>query len=389
MTSKFRQKLRKIKLLQALASLRITCLGIFLLFLLTLWGTIAQVQSGLYLAQERFFHSFYFLVLGFIPFPGGQLVMWILFINVLAVMLICFVYSWKNFGILVIHIGLLMFFVSGYVILNTAEESHVTLKEGQATNVSSAFHDWELAIWEAPPERTDGKVIRTVTGVDVARLKINQPLPMEDSGIIIKLLEYHRNANAYAVNDGDSRYLNASGVQKIEAAKLEKEPERNTPGIILEVTTPEGSSHVILYGAERIPTPIEAGGKTYHLSLRLKRYPMPFTLKLVEFIKEEHPGTQTARSFKSKVAVDTGGQWREKPITMNNPLRHREYTFYQSSFSVDQFRNESSTLAVVRNHGRVLPYISTFVTFAGLVIHFAMAAVNTRKRQRQGAPHAK
>lgn len=388
MASKFRQQLRKIKILNFLASLKITCLGIFLLFILTLWGTIAQVQDGLYIAQEKFFHSFYFLALGFIPFPGGQLVMWMLFVNVVAVMLIRFVYSWRNLGILVIHIGLLMFLVSGYIILNAAEESHVTLREGQATNVSSAFYDWELAVWEKPEERTDGKTVRDITSIDVRRLKKEVPLPLEGMGLIITLHDYYRNANAYTTTGEDSRYRNASGVHKITATKLEKEPERNTPGVIFEVATPQGTEHIILYGAEKVPTVIQVGEKEYRFALRLKRYPLPFTLKLVEFIKEEHPGTDTARSFQSTVAIDTAGQWREKPITMNNPLRHNEYTFYQSSFSVDKFRNESSTLAVVKNSGRIWPYIATFVTFAGLVIHFVMAAVQSRRRKSKAVKHA-
>ncbi len=388
MASPLRQKLRNIKALHWLASLKITCTGIFLLFILTLWGTIAQVQDGLYLAQEKFFHSFYFLALGFIPFPGAQLVMWVLFLNIIAVMLIRFVYSWKKLGILVIHIGLLMFFVSGYVILHAARESHVTLKEGQATNVSSAFHDWEVAVWENETETEEGRRVRNVTGIDIARLKKDEPLALEGMGIILKRKEYHRNANAYTSSDERGRYINASGIHKITPTKLEKEPERNTPGAVLQVTTPEGTSDILLYGAEKVPTTIASGGKTYHFGLRLKRYPLPFTLKLVEFIKEEHPGTDTARSFQSTVAVDTAGQWRETSITMNNPLRHKDYTFYQSSFSVDKFRNESSTLAVVKNSGRITPYVATFVTFAGLVIHFTMAAFQSRKKKGPRMKHA-
>ncbi|MBZ0310330.1 MAG: hypothetical protein K8I82_29990, partial [Anaerolineae bacterium] len=260
MPTKFRQKMRKMRFLTRLASLKVTVLGIFLLFILTLWGTIAQVQSGLYLAQEKFFHSLYFLAMGFIPFPGAQLVMWMLFVNLVAVMLVRFVYSWKNLGILVIHIGLMMFLVSGYIILHAAEESHVTLKEGQATNVSSAFYEWELAVWETTPELSDGKIIRNVTSINIAKLKRDDPLALEGKGIIVKVIEYYRNAHAYSSSDQQRRYLNASGVQKLEPAKLEKEPEKNTPGVILEVNTSEGASAVMLYGSERNPTQIETGG---------------------------------------------------------------------------------------------------------------------------------
>ena len=98
-------------------------------------------------------------------------------------------------------------------------------------------------------------------------------------------------------------------------------------------------------------------------------------------MKDDHPGTTMAREFKSLVEVDVGGATREKLISMNNPLRYKDYTLYQSSFAVDRFQNETSTLAVVKNQGRVLPYIATFVTFIGLVVHFVMASLPPRSRR--------
>ena len=42
--------------------------------------------------------------------------------------------------------------------------------------------------------------------------------------------------------------------------------------------------------------------------------------------------------------------------------------------------NEASTLAVVKNGGWILPYIATFVTFAGLTIHFIMMAFTSKRK---------
>ena len=61
------------------------------------------------------------------------------------------------------------------------------------------------------------------------------------------------------------------------------------------------------------------------------------------------------------------GVSRRVMISMNQPLRNREYTFYQASF-VDAER-EASVLAVVRNAGRNYPYISSVVMCIGLLIH--------------------
>src|SRR5580698_863458 len=87
-------------ILKVIASSRITVICLFLLFILTFWGTIAQVQQGLYVAQERFFNSFFFLAAGFIPFPGAQLVLWVFFINLISSIILTFkkYTQWTNLG---------------------------------------------------------------------------------------------------------------------------------------------------------------------------------------------------------------------------------------------------------------------------------------------------
>ncbi len=85
----------------------------------------------------------------------------------------------------------------------------------------------------------------------------------------------------------------------------------------------------------------------------------------------------------SLVEIQMEGAKREKLISMNVPLRHADWTFYQSSYLVNsQTGEESSVLAVVKNKGRVLPYIATFVTILGLIIHFLTVAFRQKKRIR-------
>src|SRR3954471_3808651 len=81
-----------------LASLRISVVCLALLLILTAWGTIYQAGNGLYAAQERFFHSWYFLIADWIPFPGSQLVISVLFLNLLASMIFRVKYSFGNLG---------------------------------------------------------------------------------------------------------------------------------------------------------------------------------------------------------------------------------------------------------------------------------------------------
>ncbi|MDO8580379.1 MAG: hypothetical protein Q7S13_02755, partial [Candidatus Omnitrophota bacterium] len=127
----FKKKLSQIRFIRFFASIKLTVGCLFLLYILTFWGTIAQIQNGLYQTQHQFFYSFFFLVFGFIPFPGAQLVMWVLFVNLICVALTRFIYySWRQIGILMIHSGLLLFLISGYVTLRGSQESVLNLQEG-------------------------------------------------------------------------------------------------------------------------------------------------------------------------------------------------------------------------------------------------------------------
>ncbi len=108
---------------------------------------------------------------------------------------------------------------------------------------------------------------------------------------------------------------------------------------------------------------------------------LPFALKLIDFEKVTHPGTDIPKSFTSRVEVIAGdGRSRSAVIAMNRPLRTGGYAFYQSSYAEEEEGVESSTFSVVRNSGRWLPYAASALLFLGLAWHFlAMIAVQRKE----------
>lgn len=368
----FRKNLQRNPAIKFCASLKITLTCLILLFILTFWGTVDQVYNGLYLTQERFFNSFFFLFGGFVPFPGAQLVLWILFINLVCVALTRFVYNRDHIGITIIHGGLLLFFVAAFVTLHCVEESHLTLMEGEAANVSSAYHDWEVAVWKESGNEKD------VIAYDTAGLRGGQQLPFPEYGLTFTVGHCYPNSEAYSGGSAEGSVLSASGIVTLKPVPLGKEPEKNLPGCIL---TAEGIDPVILYGGEDGPLKVTKGGQDYFLQLRRKHFPVPFLLRLKDFTVEWYPNTELARTYKSLVEIippgGAGGS-REVLISMNKPLRYKNFTLYQSSYSVDKLGRESSTLAVVKNTGRLLPYVASFMTFGGLALHFLLMAFRTK-----------
>ena len=111
---------------------------------------------------------------------------------------------------------------------------------------------------------------------------------------------------------------------------------------------------------------------------------LPIEIKLLDFEKTMHPGSGIPRSFSSRVEIVSGNTSRRAVISMNRPLRYRDYTFYQSSYAEDGMGRESSTFSVVRNSGRWLPYIASALLFLGLAGHFLAMMAAALKKTRPG-----
>ncbi len=99
-----------------------------------------------------------------------------------------------------------------------------------------------------------------------------------------------------------------------------------------------------------------------------KRAILPFSVTLVDFEKKFYQETLLAKSFKSVVIINDQDLQQERTISMNEPLRYKGYTFYQASFS-ENSQGETTDLAVVKNEGELLPYVSTILITLGLIIH--------------------
>ncbi len=375
------------------ASSRITVACLFLLFILTFWGTIAQVQQGLYAAQDRFFNSFFFLAAGFIPFPGAQLVLWVLFVNLICMMILTFkkYLQWENAGLLIIHVGLILYFIAAFMIFHVSQESVVHLAQGEGTNVSSSYQDWELAYWTNEGNNTyptTSKEVRLkpferqVTAFDTKNFKPGFKIPFEDKDFTLTVNEFYLNSDAFndTATGKNHSTLNVSGITRLAEKPVDKEKEQNVKGGIFDLKVKDNSYSLILYGAETQATPVAIGDKNYYFILRHKSCPLPFTIRLDHFKAEFHPGTDMAKSYESLVTITTGSLERQVRIYMNNPLRYKDYTVYQASYDTDNMGRQSSTLAVVKNFARILPYIACFVVFFGLALHFLIQALMAKAR---------
>ena len=74
--------------------------------------------------------------------------------------------------------------------------------------------------------------------------------------------------------------------------------------------------------------------------------------------------------------IDNSHSWTAR-IEMNEPLRYKGYTIYQSSFDVSG-DTPYTILNVVENKGQFFPYIAALIMTAGLILHMILRARRAR-----------
>ena len=161
-----------------------------------------------------------------------------------------------------------------------------------------------------------------------------------------------------------------------------KEESMNRPGLIISLTNTGKSSDGIygLFFGQNIPQTLKINGKIFTIVFRKKRTYLPFELELLDFKKVMHPGTGIAKSYSSDINLIESGISKHILIEMNQPLRHKGYTFYQSSF-IESVNGETTILATVKNYGRLFPYISSIIMCFGLLVHLIMRLPKLFKKQ--------
>ncbi len=119
----------------------------------------------------------------------------------------------------------------------------------------------------------------------------------------------------------------------------------------------------------------EVAGKTWDFGLRFRRNYKPYSVVLDDVVLEQYTGTSKPKDYSSFVKItDTQGDTLQQGrIWMNNPMRFRGETFYQSGYmngSQNPYGVEQTTLQVVTNAGWLIPYVACVLSGLGMLVHF-------------------
>ncbi len=360
-----------------LGSMRLACALLVCLGLLTWLGTLEQVDHGLYEVQRRYFESLLVVhrVRGVpLPLPGAALVLGLLALNLVVGGVVRLRPGRRTAGILVTHAGVLLLLAAGFVKLSFSKDGHVTLFESQRANWFESYFRWELSVARRLP---DGRLEERVAPQEAFLARDGAPATFAAAGLPFALEVRRAFANCRPLPKGP---MFAVDVPVVDGCFLREEPldpqaEANVAGLYARVVPSDGSAPQdgILWGLARGPWTVEVGGETWAIDLRHERYPMPFTLVLDDFRKEDHPRSAMPKSFESDVRVLERDVERPVEISMNEPLREAGLVLYQASWGPSSARPGDplfSTFAVVENPADRVPLVGCVVCALGLVWHF-------------------
>jgi hypothetical protein len=144
--------------------------------------------------------------------------------------------------------------------------------------------------------------------------------------------------------------------------------ERRQPAVRLHLEGPEGKTapQWVLWGDE---VRLAYGSQPASLAYRSPEKALPFRVTLLKFSDESYPGSRMASTYESTVRVDDPEQGSfETLISMNHPLHHRGYIFFQASFV--EGRPMMSIFSVARAPGLPLVYLGTTLIGFGVIWMF-------------------
>jgi hypothetical protein len=387
------------RVVKFLTSLRLTVVFLGLAVALVFFGTLAQVDDGLYMAQARWFRSF---LVWWGPqgahwkipiFPGGYLIGSVLLVNLVAAQTKRFKFTWKKFGIYLLHAGVILLLLGQLATDLLSRETQMRFTKGQTLNYAESPRRSELVFLTDSSKAGEDKVV----AISDAILKESGEIQNENLPFTLKVKAYYPNSmvrmRGPVVDAGKPpAAANGAGADAMVLPKAESKDTDvpNFPSAVIELVGAQGSLGTWLVSTfNEFPLgmqEITIGDKTWRMALRWERFYLPYSVQMLKMTHDLYPGTDVPKDFRSRVRVENPvrGENREVTIYMNNPLRYEGQTFYQYQMPQSEVPPDQdfSVLQVVRNPSWLTPYAACLMVFAGMSYQFLWHLVGFISKRR-------
>ncbi len=297
----------------------------------------------------------------------------------------------KRGGIVLLHTGVALLMFSELQVGFYAKENMLALVEGQKSSFVRDMRERELAIVDRQDDDTE-KVIAVPEAALIAAATAGQAGDLEDQIVdlpslpfVLRVDRFLRNSRLRSVLPDEDR-SGTSGLGTF-ATPIEVDPvtgmDDSHDMSSLQVTLLDRDTgkelETLLLAQDvsemrTVPIAEQAtiDGNDFQFYLRFQRNYRDYEVELLDVSRTNYVGSATPRDYRSEIVIrdrETGAA-EEFTLWMNNPLRYRGETFYQSGYNETPDGTEMTTLSVVRNTGWMLPYIACMIVAVGMFAKF-------------------
>ena len=330
-------------------------------------------------------------------------ILWQLSLSTLAAMVFlagCIALFKRKAGIVLLHLGIAGILANELYVTATNEELRVSFEEGQKVHHAVDLRETEFVVIDrSNPEFDEMSVI---PGEQLS--SSDETIDDDRFPFKIRCLEYFQNSDVLRVGPfADNKATSGFGKSFIaqetrSAAGADANAGADQASAYIELINRETDKPIGTYlisqaaYAQQIIDSVFINDKHYEIGLRFKTVYTPYALQLKDTQAEYYVGTETPSWFSSDFVIEDedNGVSSSQKIWMNNPLRYRDLTFYQTTYNKVE-GVEYSGIQIVKNRGWMIPYVCCMFVVVGLVAQFYQSLTSylaspKRKNELQPSP---
>lgn len=295
-----------------------------------------------------------------------------------------FIFKRKG-GIVLLHAGLLLLLGNEIWVVLSHVEQRISGVEGETVSYAYDIRDVEMALIERVGDE-DRIITVPRTILERAAQKSDEWYFIPDTDLQFRVLDYFQNSSLKQAGEVNRATAGVGRVLQAESAELASgvsQGETNMASAYIQFrnkSEQDLGTYLVtqaydFYSGPMFKTPniLRNGEQTFVATMWFKRQYKPYTLTINDVQAKNYPGTMTPQWYATEFSLDdsetkfTG----EQRVWMNNPLRYRNETFYQSGYSKDAATGlETTTLQLVLNRGWMIPYLCCAMITIGLIAQF-------------------
>ncbi|MEZ6123074.1 MAG: cytochrome c biogenesis protein CcsA [Planctomycetaceae bacterium] len=310
----------------------------------------------------------------------------------------------KRGGIAVIHLGVALLMISELQVGMTAKENMLQMKEGETVTYMRDSRMRELAIVHRDGDQQHVVVIpeARLARAGAASDEQDRILRSEDLPFAIRVDSFHRNSQLRPLLPGEagtSAGLGRFALSEELAPVTGMDDRQDISSVRFAILDQQNKEVASLLCSQDVNefrnVPIAeqtlVNDSNYEFYLRFERTYNDFHVRLLDVSRTNYVGTATPKDYRSTIEItdDSTGEKDQFTLWMNNPLRYRGQTFYQTNYIPLPDGSEASAISVVRNTGWMLPYIACMIVAVGMFAQFGSTLFRFLHRlDRSGSPAA-